>query len=217
MPFLKDASKCRTASVFIIVTEEDEDEEGEEEEDEDEEVDDKPQLETVMVQHNGTVNRLKVYLCIFSSHILSRLHFLQVAEGIQRQLVATWSERGSVHVWDTSRHVILLESPSAGVAAPGTLLRGHQDSPLFIYTGHEVLELVLHVVVLFSKVYGYRLRAMDWPGPPQCLDDWPLGTALVVCTYGNLERRVFGRLAPVHLLATLSLWRIFSGVPMNPV
>lgn len=36
----------------------------EEEEDEDEEEGDRPQLETVMVQHKGTVNRLKVYPCI---------------------------------------------------------------------------------------------------------------------------------------------------------
>ena len=121
-------------------------------------------------------------------------------------------------MWDISRHVILLESPSVGVAAPGTLLRGHQDIPLFTYTGHEVLlDLVMHVGVLFPNVYGSRLRAMDWPGLPQCLDDWPLETAHAVCTYGNLERRVFGKLAPVHLWATLSLWRIFSGVLMNPV
>ena len=64
---------------------------------------------------------------------------LQVAEGVQRQLVAAWSERGSVNVWDTSQHVILLDSPSVGVAASGARLRGHQDSPLFSYHGHKVL------------------------------------------------------------------------------
>lgn len=133
---------------------------------------------------------------------MSGLHLsLQVADlGSQRQLVATWSERGSVHVWDTSRHVILLESPSVGVAAQGTLLRGHQDSPLFTYTGHGVLlDNVMHVIVLFPNVYGYRLRAMDLPGHPQCLVDWPLETAPAMYTYGNLERKVFGRLALMHL------------------
>ena len=67
--------------------------------------------------------------------------FLQLAENVQRQLIAAWSERGSVSVWDASRHVILLDSPSVGVAASGAHLRGHQDSPLFSYSGHQVLVL----------------------------------------------------------------------------
>ena len=54
--------------------------------------------------------------------------------------MATWSDRGMVHVWDTSRHVILLDSPSVGVAASGAQLRGHQDIPLYTYPGHKVVQ-----------------------------------------------------------------------------
>ena len=213
---------------------------GEEEEEEEEE---EPHLETVMIQHTGAVNRLRVCVSQSPTHACEKcaeepgnkacscctsyaLHWvcvlliiplsLQVAEGIQKQFVATWSESGSVHVWDASQRMILLDSPRVGVGTPGAQLRGHQDSPLFSYTGHKVLLQCMIQVKFYLFFVLCRLRAMGWPGPPQYLVDWPQETATATYTYGNPERRECGKLAPMHLWATLSLWRISSGAPMRP-
>lgn len=67
---------------------------------------------------------------------------IQVAKGVQRCLIATWSERGVVNVWDTSRHKILLDSPNVGGASSSSShLRGHNETPLFTFTGHTVTVL----------------------------------------------------------------------------
>ncbi|CAI8026292.1 Glutamate-rich WD repeat-containing protein 1 [Geodia barretti] len=90
------------------------------EDDDEDDGEEGPQMESVMIQHTGAVNRLRV------------------AEGVQRNLVATWSEQGTVSVWDTSRHVILLDSPSVGGAeASAACLRGHQEDPLYAFSGHQ--------------------------------------------------------------------------------
>lgn len=100
------------------------------EDSEDETLDDEdtPQLDTIMVQHDGIVNRLRAVLLG------------------ERHLVATWSDRGVVGIWDCSKHVLLLDAPSAGGTA-GKNLKGHKETPLFTFSGHQV--------------EGY---AMDWSG-----------------------------------------------------
>ena len=57
---------------------------------------------------------------------------------MDKHLVATWSERGVVHIWDTSKHVILLDAPKAGGGASRNKLTGHKESPLFTFPGHKV-------------------------------------------------------------------------------
>ena len=66
---------------------------------------------------------------------LSRVH--QVAKKVERTLVASWSEKGVVHIWDTSKHAILLDSPSVGGASAKSLT-GHKEKPLFSFSGHQV-------------------------------------------------------------------------------
>ena len=59
-----------------------------------------------------------------------------MAHDTNRQLVATWSDKGLVHVWDATKHVALLDSPS--VSSGNQRLKGYQDNPLFTYSGHKV-------------------------------------------------------------------------------
>ncbi len=66
------------------------------------------------------------------------MHF-QVAPVTEHRLVATWSDGGVVSIWDASKHVILLDSPSVG-GASGKKPFGHKDKPLFTFTGHQVGE-----------------------------------------------------------------------------
>ena len=64
----------------------------------------------------------------------------QVAPQVEHHhMVATWSEKGVVNVWDTRRHMLLLDAPKAGGGGGGgTKLGGHKDTPLFSFSGHEV-------------------------------------------------------------------------------
>ena len=52
-------------------------------------------------------------------------------------LVSTWSETSMVHIWDITKHALLLDSPTTGVAAS----KGYHDSPLFTFAGHKVTVL----------------------------------------------------------------------------
>ena len=63
----------------------------------------------------------------------------QAAPITEHRLVATWSERGVVSIWDVSRHMLLLDSPSAVGGASGKNLSGHKERPLFTFSGHQVL------------------------------------------------------------------------------
>ena len=74
---------------------------------------------------------------------------VQVAEGVQRCLVATWSEQGTVNVWDTSRHMVFLENPSLDADASAACLRGHCDNPLFSFSGHHVKYPVVRESCIF--------------------------------------------------------------------
>ena len=57
---------------------------------------------------------------------------------MEHGIVATWSEKGVVNIWDTSKHMVLLDAPSAGGGAAGKKLTGHKEKPLFTFSGHKV-------------------------------------------------------------------------------
>ena len=77
------------------------------------------------------------------------LSFLsQAAPLTEHRLVATWSERGVVSIWDVSKHMILLDSPTlSGGAAAGKNLTGHKETPLFTFSGHlvRIVMCVTHI------------------------------------------------------------------------
>ncbi|XP_065912386.1 glutamate-rich WD repeat-containing protein 1-like [Dysidea avara] len=78
---------------------------------------DEPVLDTVNVIHDGAVNRLRV------------------APLKERLLVATWSTKGCVHIWDMSVHMTSLSHPSA--AATNYSVKGLSEAPLFSFRGHQ--------------------------------------------------------------------------------
>ncbi len=57
---------------------------------------------------------------------------------MDKTIVATWSEKGVVSIWDTSKHVILLDAPRAGGGASRNKLTGHKEKPLYTFSGHKV-------------------------------------------------------------------------------
>ena len=59
---------------------------------------------------------------------------------MDRRIVATWSERGVVNVWDVTKHVVMLDAPKAGGGASGSKPTGHKESPLFSFPGHKVCQ-----------------------------------------------------------------------------
>ena len=61
----------------------------------------------------------------------------QVAPLTEHTLIASWSEKGVVNIWNGDKHVILLERPSAGAASKA--LTGHKEAPLYTFSGHQVL------------------------------------------------------------------------------
>lgn len=64
--------------------------------------------------------------------------FSQVAPNMEKSIVATWSEKGVVNIWDTSKHVILLDAPRTGGGASRNKLTGHKEKPLYTFAGHKV-------------------------------------------------------------------------------
>lgn len=52
--------------------------------------------------------------------------------------MATWSEKGVVNIWDTSKHVILLDAPKAGGGASRNNLTGYKETPVCTFSGHKV-------------------------------------------------------------------------------
>lgn len=93
-----------------------ENDEDEESDSDDELLDEEPDLDTAMVNHTGAVNRIR---------------FAPIPE---RHIVATWSERGRIHIWDLSQQVICVDNPktSAGV------YNSKDVQPLFSFDGHQV-------------------------------------------------------------------------------
>lgn len=106
--------------------------------------DDEPQLDTVMIQHPGAVNRIRVsipYMDIdHTAFILWPSLSPQVAPLTEHRLVATWSEKGVVHIWNADKHVLLLDRPSVGGASSGKTITGHKEAPLFSFSGHQVTQ-----------------------------------------------------------------------------
>lgn len=81
----------------------------------DELLDEEPDLDTAMLNHSGGVNRIR-YSSIPERHI-----------------VASWSERGQVHIWDISQQVISVDNP-ATLAGPS---HAKDFKPLFSFDGHQ--------------------------------------------------------------------------------
>ena len=77
-------------------------------------------------------------------------HF-QAAPLAEHRLVATWSERGVVSVWDVSKHMILLDSPSVSGGASGKILTGHKETPLFTFSGHQVSLSYTHTACTYRN------------------------------------------------------------------
>ena len=64
---------------------------------------------------------MQLFLCQFSSIP-------------DRHIVATWSERGKVHIWDTSQQVISVDNPATAAGAS----HSKDVKPLFTFDGHQV-------------------------------------------------------------------------------
>ncbi|XP_078609981.1 glutamate-rich WD repeat-containing protein 1-like [Branchiostoma floridae x Branchiostoma japonicum] len=87
--------------------------------DEDEESDDEdenPQLDTVMFQQQGGVNRIRT----------------TVVQGTH--LAACWSDKGSVHIWDLSKPLRAVEEPSAIAAFEK---KKDKMQPVYSFPGHQ--------------------------------------------------------------------------------
>jgi len=89
----------------------------EEESDSDDELlDEEPELDSAMLNHTGGVNRIR---------------YSSIPE---RQIVATWSERGKVRIWDISQQVISVDHPTTAAGAS----HSKDIKPLFSFDGHQV-------------------------------------------------------------------------------
>lgn len=88
----------------------------EESDSDDELLDEEPDLDTAMLNHAGGVNRIR---------------FSSIPD---RHIVATWSERGKVHIWDTSQQVISVDNPTTAAGAS----HSKDIKPLFTFDGHQV-------------------------------------------------------------------------------
>eukprot|EP01114_Cavostelium_apophysatum_P002913 TRINITY_DN1261_c0_g1_i1.p1 TRINITY_DN1261_c0_g1~~TRINITY_DN1261_c0_g1_i1.p1 ORF type:complete len:515 (+),score=163.41 TRINITY_DN1261_c0_g1_i1:163-1707(+) len=81
------------------------DDQSDEEDDSDEEGDDDPELEMRSINHPGAVNRVR---CMPQ----------------EPHVVATWSDRGSVYLWDINKHVKALDAPpSQKLKTPAPILK----------------------------------------------------------------------------------------------
>jgi ribosome assembly protein RRB1 len=92
-----------------------------EESDEDSESDDdlyddeEPQLDYISISHQGGVNRIRV------APLLP-----------EKRLVAAWSDRGVVNIWDITKHAVSMDIP--GRQKGGQPLN---DKPLYSFSGHQ--------------------------------------------------------------------------------
>ena len=70
---------------------------------------------------------------------------LQIAPFSNLTLVATWAESGKVHLWDVTKHVVMLDSPAVGMGgASSASLKGHVEKPLHTFSGHKVRVTMLN-------------------------------------------------------------------------
>lgn len=101
----------------------------------DELLDEEPDLDTAMFNHTGGVNRIR------HSPIPNR------------HIVATWSERGKVHIWDISQQVISVDNPSISAEAS----HSKDIKALFTFDGHQIEGFALD----WSKTVPGRLATGD--------------------------------------------------------
>ncbi len=81
-------------------------------------------------------------------------------------LVATWAESGKVHLWDVTKHVVMLDSPAAGMGgASSASLKGHVETPLHTFSGHKVrvdvedeycyCTIIITAIIMYNEVHVY--------------------------------------------------------------
>lgn len=95
----------------------DEDDEDDDESDDDEDEDAKPELETAMIKHNGSVNRIRC------------------TQAGGKTLAASWSESGKVHIWDLTRP---LHAVNDSAVMTEYTRNQESPSPVFTFGGHQV-------------------------------------------------------------------------------
>ena len=54
----------------------------------------------------------------------------------EKSLVATWSAKGRVNIWDITSHMTALSLPAASAAYQS--VKGLKEEPLFSFSGHQV-------------------------------------------------------------------------------
>lgn len=81
-------------------------------------------------------------------------YYIQVTSLDKHTIAATWSEAGSVHIWDITKHALLLDTPTA---ASAKMLKGHKENPLFTFSGHQSEGYALD----WSKTIKGRLATGD--------------------------------------------------------
>ncbi|XP_070579817.1 glutamate-rich WD repeat-containing protein 1-like [Ptychodera flava] len=94
----------------------DEDDEEESDSSDEEDEDEKPELETAMIRHDGAVNRIRATVVN------------------DRHIAATWSEKGSVHIWNLKDHFDALEDSEL----LAKLTKQDKTKPLFTFSGHQI-------------------------------------------------------------------------------
>ncbi|KAK3750946.1 hypothetical protein QZH41_015025 [Actinostola sp. cb2023] len=109
--------------------------------DDDEYLEEEPDLETSMIKHTGGVNRIR------HAHIPNR------------HIVATWSDKNKVHIWDISPQVIAVDNPTNTTHAK-------EVKPLYTFNGHQAEGFAMDwsrtvpgSVVVVDDDDGF---AMDW-------------------------------------------------------
>ncbi|XP_063961364.1 glutamate-rich WD repeat-containing protein 1-like [Lytechinus pictus] len=90
------------------------DDDDDDDDDSDDEDDNQPELETAMIDHLGSVNRIR-------STTLG-----------DKQIAASWADTGNVHIWDLSEPLQAIESP----AAMAKYMKQNNSKPLYTFSGH---------------------------------------------------------------------------------
>ncbi|XP_022108396.1 glutamate-rich WD repeat-containing protein 1-like isoform X2 [Acanthaster planci] len=116
------AEKAHLNNVIIMkmtnlhrTSQKDDDDDSDEDSDSDDE-DSKPELETAMLKHLGSVNRIR------STDIG------------QKQVAATWADTGTVHLWDLTSALQAVNNAHL----MGRFMRQESHKPLFSFTGHQI-------------------------------------------------------------------------------
>ncbi|XP_071482463.1 glutamate-rich WD repeat-containing protein 1-like [Diadema antillarum] len=92
-----------------------EEDEDDDDDDSDDDEDKHPELETAMIDHLGSVNRIR------STTIADK------------PVAASWSDTGKVHIWDLSDPLQAIESP----VAMAKYMKQDSPKPLYTFSGHQ--------------------------------------------------------------------------------